>query len=173
MIIKTKLFLKMSFVKDRSIQSFDKSCWGRDTYRMFNFDSHEQMCLWEVEMMKQVREIYPYVPKVLDFDKDNLILTVEKIEGETIDKFKGDTEVIKKLKDAVDLFHSTEIEIKMDLKERDNKGRIYYIDYTEFNFIIDKDKNVWFIDWNISALGKEWTRSDDLRNLKDLLKQIE
>lgn len=140
---------------------------------MFNFDSHEQMCLWEVEMMKYAREIYPYVPKVLDFDKDKLILTVEKIEGETIDKFKGDKEVIKKLEDAVDLFHSTEIEIQMEMKECYNKGRIFYHDYTESNFIIDKDKNVWLIDWNMSCLGKEWARADDLSNLKDLLRQLE
>ena len=165
-----------SLVKDRSLKAFRNSGWGEQTWSAFNFDSHEQMCEYEELIMKAAKSVYPYVPKVISRSCQENLLTVEKIEGEHLDTYLKrtlDISVIDRLIRAVKQFHNCNISLPIKMNSRFSEGFIAYHDYTPNNFIIDKDGNIWFIDFNVSWIGNSPSKRDDLLNLMDLLNDLD
>lgn len=140
------------FVKDRSENNPE---WGAFKHEHFDFESLDQMNDAEIEIMTVARELYPYVPKVIDYDRETKQLTVEKIEGETLDNYlyrTKDTSILEQLRYAISCLRAREVTLQHQGSYREMTGYLAYCDYWDTNFIVDKDRNIWFIDWDIARL---------------------
>lgn len=164
------------WIKDRSPASLLNGIYGLGKPREYGFPSLEAMTLSEVEIMQKARELYPYIPEVINYDRETQQLTMTKIEGEHIDvyiKRTKDLSIIDNLKDVVKQLRSREIslnhryenyykpdEISFDDRQY-RKGYIVYHDYHAANFIVDRDRNIWLIDWDTAGVYPEEKLSDD------------
>ena len=87
-----------------------------------------------------------HVPKLISYDQDNKILTMQKIHGDNLSNIYGEDieEVPIKL-----------IKIIRKLLDVLNQYLIDYVDITGYNFMLDKSENLWIIDFeHAKARGK-------------------
>jgi len=144
------------YIKERSNESLLKGFWGKEKVSMYGFRSLKEMTENEVKMMKKAREIYEYIPEIIEHDDKRLIVT--KVEGEHIDKYitrTKDLSIINKLENGFRKLQEKKVVIN------NNYGYIINSDYHPGNFMVDINKNVWFVDWDISGLGQDYNLTDD------------
>ena len=149
-----------TFLKDRSEYAYKNKCGH--SYKYYGYDSSESITKAEIEIMDRARDFFPYIPKIISYE--NYILTVEFIEGEHIDDYIKRTdnrEIINKFTEAISKLQSVEIQLNNQSVERYDKGFICYHDYHFENFIVDRNENIWFIDWDISGLYPKHRMQDD------------
>ena len=79
-----------------------------------------------------------HVPKILHYDHDKKILTMQKIHGDNLSNIYG--EDIKEVPIKL-------INIIRTLINLMNYYFIEYIDITGYNFMLDKNDNLWIIDF--------------------------
>jgi hypothetical protein len=126
----------------------------------FGFKDANEMIKHEIELMNYGKLVYPYIPKVIKFE--NNILTVEKIDGINILEYLIETRdftIFNKMEKILNNFSSNYFWLKTNYSNnlnndiRKNFGFLWYFDFSNENFIIDKDKNIWFIDWDLGVLN--------------------
>jgi tRNA A-37 threonylcarbamoyl transferase component Bud32 len=78
------------------------------------------------------------IPQILSYDADNKILTMQKITGDNLSNIYGENiedvpiKIIKIIRQLLDLL---------------NQYLVDYIDITGYNFMLDKNENLWIIDF--------------------------
>jgi len=113
----------------------------------------------EIELMEYARQVYPYVPKFIKYE--NGIMTVEKIIGKKLLEYLIETRdltIFNRIEKIVNNFSSNYYWLKKNYINRvddirKNFGFLWYFDFSSDNFIIDDDKNIWFIDWDLCVLN--------------------
>lgn len=157
------------FIKNRSVQII-----GRPKHEKYNFPTLEQMIEAEVEIMTVARELYPYVPKIIEYNREKKQLIVERIEGECLNEYirrTNDLSILDKVQHAIKQLRAKEITLKHQGPLRYATGYLCYHDYHGYNFIVDAEKNVWFIDWDVSGLYPKEHLPDDDKEIADFIKQ--
>lgn len=98
---------------------------------------------WTYELLKKLSNdktisINIHVPKIIDYDPRTKTLTMQKVHGDNLSNIYGEeiTEVPVKL-----------ITIIRKLLGLLTQYLIDYIDITGYNFLLDKDQNLWIIDF--------------------------
>ena len=98
---------------------------------------------WTYNLLKSLSKtkktnINIHVPQVIHYDQDKKILTMQKIHGDNLSNIYGEDikEVPVKL-----------IKIIQKLINLMNYYLIEYIDLTGYNFMLDKNDNLWIIDF--------------------------
>lgn len=123
----------------------------------------------EVEIMTVARELYPYVPKIIEYNREKQQLIVEKIEGECLDEYidrTDDLTILDKIRAAVQQLRSKEITLQHQGPHRCATGYLCYLDYDGYNFIVDAENNPWFIDWDVSGVYPKDRVSEDDREFE-------
>ena len=79
-----------------------------------------------------------HVPKIINYDKKNKILTMQKIHGDNLSNIYGEDieEIPIKL-----------ITIIRQIINTLNSYLVEYVDITGYNFMLDKNENLWIIDF--------------------------
>ena len=90
------------------------------------------------------------VPKIINYDKENKIMTMEKIDGMNVSDMYGE-----KADNVPDEIFEIIVNIIKTLKKQD----IEYPDITGYNFIEDKNiyGKIWIIDFEHSKINKNIT----------------
>lgn len=146
------------YIKERNEESLLRGFWGKGKVNMYGFKSLKEMTENEVKMMKKARDLYEYIPEIIEYDSDNKRLIVTKVDGENIDKYirrTKDLGIIDKLEEGFSKLQKKKIVIDNE------QGYIMNYDYHPGNFMVDKNKNIWFVDWDISGLGQDHNLIDD------------
>lgn len=159
------------FVKDRA----EVVGCNNGKYSQFDYPSHQAMVDAEVEIMISARELYPYVPRIFEYDRKTQQITMEKVEGEGLGEYierTGHSLILNKLREAVKQLRSKEVTLIHQGPDRHSRGYLCYYDYDESNFMVDAEENLWFIDWDISGVQpKEYLIHDD-RAINDFIKDL-
>ena len=90
------------------------------------------------------------VPKIINYDKENKIMTMEKIDGMNVSDMYGE-----KADNVPDEIFEIIVNIIKTLKKQD----IEYPDITGYNFIEDKNiyGKIWIIDFEHAKINKNIT----------------
>ena len=168
-----------TWIKDRSSASLPSGVFGSFKPSYFGYPSLQAMTESEVETMNKARELYPFVPKVIHYDREKEQLLVEKVHGEHLDEYilrTRDLNILDRLWDAVKCLRSKEVSLQHRYEKHHKEGYLCYHDYHSGNFIVDHDGNLWLIDWDTAGLFPlDRLRSDDMaikefcRELRDLI----
>lgn len=169
-------------IKDRRSSPYERlgAKWGRRKYQHFGFDSAETFVENEVLIMKVAREVYTFIPSIINYDKVAQKIYVEKVEGRTIDTYikeTNDFSVIEKLRTALSHLHSREVAIQSDIanefgvKPR-TSGYINLYNFESTNFKIDNSGNVWILSFEISSLKEQKYVKEDDKELELLIQDM-
>lgn len=170
------------FVKDRRNSPLEKlgARWGRRKYQHFGFDSPEAMVENEVIIMKAARDLYTFVPSVINHDKTSQKIYVEKVDGRTIDKYireSQDFSVIEKLRTALTNLHSREVVIQSDIINEQGvkpqiRGYIQLYNLEASNFLVDNQGNVWILNFEEASVKEQKYTNDDKKELNHLIQDL-
>ena len=106
--------------------------------------------LKELSKKKDTR-INIHIPKIIAYDNNKKILTMEKINGDNISNIYGENienvpiNIINIIRQCLYLF---------------NQYMIEYIDITGYNFMLDKHENLWIIDFEHAKCRKDYENTD-------------
>jgi thiamine kinase-like enzyme len=140
--------------------------------QQFGFPSLEAMTENEIEVMQKARELYEYIPEVINYDRETQQLTVTRVEGEHIDAYIKrtlDLSIIDKLQNAIKKLQSKEISLTHRYEDHYKEGYIVYHDYHPGNFMIDNERNVWLIGWDIAGVLPNYRLPDEQMELDDFI----
>ena len=79
-----------------------------------------------------------HVPKIIHYDKENKILTMQKIHGDNLSNIYGENieevpiNLIKIIRQTISIL---------------NYYLVEYVDITGYNFMLDKNEHLWIIDF--------------------------
>ncbi len=143
----------MFFIKDRSPVYLSWKLYE------FGFDSISDLTNHEIELMQCAKKCYNYIPQVIEYKNDKLI--VENIKGKFLIDYLIDTRdlsIFNKMETIINNFSSNYFWLKSNYinylhDDRKNNGWLWYFDFKSDNFIIDKNSNIWFIDWDLAILN--------------------
>ena len=105
----------------------------------------------EFNMHKYVYDLKLFhVPKIISYDKENKIMTMEKVDGMNVSDMYGEN-----AQDVPDEIFEIIVNIIKTLKKND----IEYPDITGYNFIEDKHNygKIWIIDFEHAKINKNIT----------------
>ena len=98
---------------------------------------------WCISLLKDLSQkeetnINIHIPKVISYDKNSKILILQKIHGDNLSNIYGE-----EIQDVpINL-----IKIIRKFLYLLNQYLVEYIDITGYNFMLDKDENLWMIDF--------------------------
>ena len=92
-----------------------------------------------------------YIPKIINYDEENKILTMQKIHGDNVSNIYGEeiedtpNNIINKIQKTLSILNNNNIE---------------YIDITGYNFMLDKNEKLWIIDFGHAKCRDPLTKPD-------------
>ena len=108
----------------------------------------------EFDMHKYVYDLKLFhVPKIISYNKENKIMTMEKVDGMNVSDMYGEN-----AQDVPDEIFEIIVNIIKTLK----KHNIEYPDITGYNFIEDKNKygKIWIIDFEHAIINQNITNQN-------------
>ncbi len=100
---------------------------------------------------KEDNKININIPKIIAYDNNKKMLTMQKINGDNISNIYGENienvpiKLLNIIRKCLYLF---------------NQYMIEYIDITGYNFMLDKDEKLWIIDFEHAKCRKENENTD-------------
>ena len=85
------------------------------------------------------------IPEIINYDAENKVLTMKKINGDNLSNIYGEEahNINKELFNKIRYILKTLLEHNME-----------YIDITGYNFVLDKDENLWIIDFEHAKMKR-------------------
>lgn len=120
-------------------------------YNEYFIHDHCYSLLKELSQKNNTR-ININIPKIISYDEEPKILTMQKIYGDNISNIYGENieevpiNIINIIRKCLYLF---------------NQYSIDYIDITGYNFMLDKHENLWIIDFEHAKCRKENDITDE------------
>lgn len=102
--------------------------------------------------LKRNTDINIHIPKITSYDRENKILTLEKINGDNLSDIYGE--------DIRCVPHNIIDIIRNFLRFLCEQG-IDYIDITGYNFMLDDHENIWIIDFEHAKIRTENNAPDE------------
>lgn len=131
----------------------DTSTFCKENVEYNEYFIHEMVYdLFKRLSLKKETNLHIYIPKIINYDKEKNILTMQKISGSNISDFYGEDienvpkDIIKKIRKAINILFNNSIE---------------YIDITGYNFMLDKGEKLWIIDFGHAICKAPFDKSDE------------
>jgi tRNA A-37 threonylcarbamoyl transferase component Bud32 len=106
---------------------------------------------WTISLLKNLSKkkdtnINIHIPKILTYDPIKKILTMQKIHGDNLSNIYGEN---------IETVPIKLIQIIRQLLDLLNQYLIDYIDITGYNFMLDKNENLWILDFEHAKCRNE------------------
>lgn len=143
-----------TFKKNRSINAPYNGTGSSEKWRAWNFNSYQEMRENEIKMMKLIKTKYPYVPDVISSNDD--FLEVSYVEGKLLNLYIQNTHDYSILDKLNNIFNW------LRLQPLEDDLYFSFWDYNSENFLVDKDNNIWILDFDTCKLVKRSILEDDI-----------